>query len=160
MAAIDIAKKNLEKRAGAKMAVANAAGKGIGRRALEYMGFGAAVMAGGAGAAAGYDKLHRSLTEGSRYKAMLKSNPDLRDKPKGEVREVFDIVHEYSPDLTKHPAVAGSFVRKALEYKDVGISPASVKELVDIQTTRAKAHGYPTYSGMLRGMASRAPLEG
>lgn len=163
MAPKDIAHENLTKMAskGEVAVKAVLAAKTIGDTAKsvgKYMLIGAGATAGAAAVATGASALHRGLTSGSRFKAMLKSNPDLRAMPEKDVREVFDIVHEYAPDLTKHPSVSGSFVRKAIEYKDVGVSPASVKELVDIQGARSKSHSYPTYPGMLRGLAQHAPM--
>lgn len=118
---------------------------------------GALIGTGIAAAASGYDALHRGISSSSRFKAMMKRNPDLKDKPVEDVREMFDIVHDYSPDLTRSPAVAGAFVRRALEYKDVGVAPASVKELADINLSLSKAKGEKGgYSGLLRNVGMTA----
>ncbi len=115
---------------------------------------GAALVAGGAAGAGLYESIRSKLSEGRRFKAMLKENPDLRDKPERDVKKMFNIVHDISPDLTRSPVVAGAFVRKAMEYKDVGVAPASVKELADINLALAKARGEKGgYGGLLRNVA-------
>jgi len=115
---------------------------------------GAGLVTGGALAAGGYEALRSRLSSGGRFRAMLKDNPDLRDKPEKDVKKMFDIVHDVSPDLTKSPVVAGAFVRKAMEYKDVGVAPASVKELADINLAISKARGDKgDYGGLLRNVA-------
>jgi hypothetical protein len=115
---------------------------------------GAGLVTGGAIGAGAYESIRSKLAEGNRFRAMLKDNPDLRDKPEKDVKKMFDIVHDISPDLTKSPVVAGAFVRKAMEYKDVGVAPASVKELADINLSIAKARGEKGgYGGLLRNVA-------
>jgi hypothetical protein len=100
--------------------------------ALKYSTVAAGIGAGGYLAARGTSALYSKMTERKRFNKMLEKNPDLKAYPKEEVQEFFTIVHDYSPELTKSPLVAGAFVRKNMEYKDLGVSPASIKELVDI----------------------------
>ena len=129
--------------------------KGVGSKALTYGGIGAAFTAGGAMAASAYESLSKELTRRTRFNAMLAKNPDLRKMNKEHVKDMFDIVHEYSSDLTKSPAVSGAFVRKAMDFRDVGVAPSSIKELVDINASLAKGRGEKGhFGGALRGLSS------
>lgn len=138
--------------------VSRVGSKGLGS-ALRAVGLGAAVLAGTALATRGIEAIHHRVTQGPRFRRMLNENPDLKGKKEKDVRQMFEIIHQMSPELTKHPVVAGAFVRKAMEYKDVGVSPASVKELVDINLNIAKARGEKgQFGGMLRTMATAGAL--
>jgi hypothetical protein len=133
----DVMSRNLGRDAGKAMPSAAHGGNLIGK-VLTIAGIGAALGGGTYAAAHGFSSLHNKLTKQPRFNKMLEENPDLKALPKKDVMKMFDVIHEYGPDLTKSPTVAGSFVRKAMEYKDLGISPSSVKELVDISGTLHK----------------------
>jgi hypothetical protein len=112
------------------------------------------------GAAHAGEKAYGLLSERVRLKKLLERNPDLKDKSPKDVKEMFKIIHDYSPSLTKHPAVAGSFVRRALEVKDIGVAPASIKELADIHGSIGKGHAERgRFTGALRSMQIVSPTK-
>lgn len=110
-----------------------------GRRALTF-GAGAAGIAGGI---KGIDALSDAATgpimRSSSYNKMLKENPTLKTLPKSDVRKRFNTLYRFNPAMAKDPLVAGSFVRKAMEFRDEGIPTMDVHDLVTARKAMADA---------------------
>lgn len=130
--------------------------------ALGY-GLGAAAIG---GSVFGVKKLHEHATEpGKRdaaFKMMKTENPALGHD--AHVRKSFDTLWRFNPDMAKDPLVAGTFVRRAMAFKDEGIQSQDVKTLTEVRKNladaKSKKHGpfddvLPTTAGDLRGFAPK-----
>lgn len=99
----------------------------------KMLGIGAAFSLGAALINSGYKRIADAITSPSEFRAVLKENPDLRAKySEQELRKMFNTVKTFSPEITKSPIVAGAVIRNAMEYKDVGLSPATIKDLLAV----------------------------
>ena len=55
------------------------------------------------------------------------------------LRRSFDTLYSFNPHMAKDPLVAGSFLRRALAFKDEGIQANDVKTLTEIRKNLAGA---------------------
>lgn len=106
---------------------------GEGSRALKSvatgLGMGGA-LALGTEAAKG---MSSGITYKPNYLRMMRENPDLREADPKDVKRIFSTMQRFGPHLAKDPTVAGSWVRRQLQFKNEGIQPQDVKQLVDLQ---------------------------
>lgn len=107
---------------------------------LALYGAGATAIGGGL-AAADALKNHLSGTVGKKraLNKVLADNPGLANESPADVQRVFSTLHRFNPDMAGDPLVAGSFVRRALMYKNEGIQPNDVKTLADIRKSVSDA---------------------
>ena len=101
-----------------------------------YMQKGLALgAAGGAGLLAanavlgGASKIMEAGASPKAFQRMLAANPDLKKLDKAKIAPVFDAYYKASPTLAKSPLVAGSLVRRTVEYGDVGLDPKTIADL-------------------------------
>ena len=64
---------------------------------------------------------------------MMRENSWLQHEDKGTVNKYYNTLYRFAPNMAMDPLVAGSFMKKQLEYKDIGIQPSDVNTLVNIQ---------------------------
>lgn len=106
------------------------------------VGFGLGGLTLGAGAY-GASKLLSSATEPLEKKKafgeMLSENPNLKQEDPKIVERSFRTLFTFNKDMAKDPTLAGSFVRKALMFKDEGIQPNDVKTMSEIRKNMSDA---------------------
>lgn len=73
-----------------------------------------------------YDAAKRGLTRGNSYKRMIETNPDLRKHDQKQVRDAFDSLHRFAPDMAADPMFAGSMVESLVQ-----IPQGAAKTLTD-----------------------------
>lgn len=111
---------------------------------------GALVVGGmlGAGLAAAvatdlYDAAKRGLTKSTNFKRVMEANPDLRKSvDKDRLRQSFDAVHRYAPEMTADPLVGGAILKSVAELP--GNEFTSIKAVIDARKSlqEAKHKGY------------------
>ena len=103
-----------------------------GRRALGF-GLGATAFAGGV---KGIDALAEGISDPfskrNAFNNMMNENPSLKKEPKRDVKMIFNTLYRFNPKMAGDPLVAGSFMRRSLQFKDEGIQPADIKTLTEI----------------------------
>lgn len=108
---------------------------GPGRPGRQFMALaGLAALTGGAvnvGSDA-VDSIRSKMKHKSNLQAMLNEYPELKKEPKKDVSRIFRTLHKFNPDMASDPLVASSFVKRQLEFKDVGIQPTDVKTLSEV----------------------------
>ena len=92
------------------------------------------LSAGGTVASRALDATGDPIKRGVFRKKMMKRYPKLKTEDPKAVKSVFNTLYRFSPEMASDPGVAGAFVQKGLEFKDVGIQPTDVKILSDIQS--------------------------
>lgn len=114
---------------------AGAAGKSLGGSLKSLARFGGAAMllaAGLKGGEALYDKFHKPLQKKKYYNAMAAEHPDIvKDHPE-DSKKFFNTLYTFNPTMASDPLAAGSFLRRALQYKSEGVQPNDLKTLTDI----------------------------
>ena len=127
-----------------------------GRKALGF-GLGATAFAGGV---KGLDALIDSATDPfskrTAFNSMMNENPSLKKEPKQDVKKIFNTLYRFNPKMAGDPLVAGSFMRRSLQFRDEGIQPADIKTLTEIgrNVTSAKSR-----DGILSGAFSTSAGE-
>ena len=103
------------------------------------MGLGALAVTGGAlaGAAAGVSQMQLN----SAYKDMLQRYPELAREEPTRVRELFVSISRAAPDVAKDHIVAGSLIKRMLNYD--GVDHTTYMELVRTQESMAKTRMAP-----------------
>lgn len=98
---------------------------------------GTAVAGGIAIALAGdmYGAAKRGLTKSRNYKAMLESNPDLREAPADRVQRAFSTLHRLNLEFSGDPTVAGAYVRREVQHDLHQWNPQEMKTLIDSHKT-------------------------
>ncbi len=107
--------------------------KRITENVITLTGAGAALGAGGAIAVGGAEAISDPIKKGLYKKRMMKENTWMKNEDSGTVSKMFNTLYRFSPEMAADPVVSGAFVRKGIEFKDVGIQPTDVKTLSDIQ---------------------------
>lgn len=132
----------LRKMSPTKRALYKAFAKGTpGRKALGY----GAAAAGIAGGIKGIDvlsdrvgtKIHKSRS----FKNMMEENPGLRKEDPKAVGRIFRTLHKFNPKMAGDPLVAGSFLKRSLQFKEEGIQPVDIKTLADIRKAQSQSKG-------------------
>ena len=104
----------------------------IGRKALTF-GAGAAGIAGGIkGVEALSDSIATPIKKRSAFNNMMSDNPGLKKENKKDVQRVFNTLYRFNPKMAADPLVAGSFMKRTLQFKDEGIQPVDVKTLTEV----------------------------
>ena len=112
--------------------------KALAEGALLLGGAGAALKAGSAIATSGGDAATDPIRKSFYKRRMYKENDWLKSEDQTAVKRVFNTLYRFSPEMAADPSVSAAFVRKGLEFKDVGIQSQDVKTLADIQSAVAK----------------------
>lgn len=90
--------------------------------------------------------------KGEHLDDMLAKNPDLVKHPKPEaVKEYFDVLHNFAPDIAAHPHAAGAWVRSQIRYSEEGVPFGAVQDLITAQ----KAHDTTQHRTMNRSVLER-----
>ena len=89
-----------------------------------------------------------NLNKGRHYKNMLEENKIKDGVP---AQRAFRTLHNFAPSMAADPMVAGTFVRRVVDYDEM-IDPAQVKQLVDVEEKRTK--------GTFQGLAPTALSSG
>ncbi len=112
---------------GLKSALTSRIAKRIG-----MFGAGAAGVAGGMAAVDALRAgLSKKVSDKKQFANIMKENPSLvRDRE--HAQKVFKTLKRFNPEMAADPLVAGSFLKRSLQYKDEGIQPMDVKTLTEI----------------------------
>lgn len=92
------------------------------------VGIGAGATALDAGSKAVSDPVHRHFA----FKQVEKKNPWLKDHDKELVHSYYKTLFNFAPSMAKDPLVAGSFLKRQLEYKDIGPQAADLQTITNI----------------------------
>ena len=104
----------------------------VGRKALMF-GAGAAGISGGIkGVEALSDSVAKPIKKRSAFNKMMADNPSLKKENPTDVKRVFNTLFRFNPKMAGDPLVAGSFMKRTLQFKDEGIQPVDVKTLTEV----------------------------
>jgi|APSaa5957512622_1039677.scaffolds.fasta_scaffold31923_2 hypothetical protein len=78
-----------------------------------------------------------NLNKGKHYKNMLAENSIKDGIP---AQRAFRTLNNFSPRMAADPMVAGTFVRRVVDYDEM-IDPSQIKQLVDIENGQTKTLG-------------------
>lgn len=87
-----------------------------------------------------YDAIKRGMTRTKSFDNMLKVNPELKKKPKNEVKQLFGVLHRVAPGLAGNPTIAASFVHNQMALES-GVDIQTVKTLIDAQKGLSQSGG-------------------
>jgi hypothetical protein len=102
------------------------------KKALVFGTAGAGLTAGIRGADAAIDSIRTPLHKRRSFSKMMDDNPKLKKENDKDVKRIFNTLHKFNPHMASDPLVAGSFMRRALQFKDEGIQPVDVKTLAEV----------------------------
>lgn len=74
------------------------------------------------------------------YRDMLKRNPELAKEQSGDVKSYYDTLHTLSPTMASDPNISGAFVKRQLEYRDMGVQPTDAAVILKAESDAAKAN--------------------
>ena len=104
----------------------------LGRKVLTF-GAGAAGIAGGIkGMEALSDATIKPMQKRKAFNDMMDDNPALKKENPKDVKRVFNTLFRFNPKMAGDPLVAGSFMKRTLQFKDEGIQPVDVKTLTEV----------------------------
>lgn len=105
---------------------------GVGRKALG-LGAGAAIIGGGvSGTNKAIDHFSDKHKKKKYFKQMIAENPQLKKETPKDVTKVFNTLFRFNKKMASDPLVAGSFLKRSLQFKDEGIQPVDVKTLTEV----------------------------
>ena len=130
--------KVLEKTSGPQMQIfGKTVGEGFKRALGLGLGLGGAGLAIGAGAAAassGCENLLRDpIKKKVGIKRMYRENDWLGNENPSSVKKLFNTLYTFSPRIAMDPLTSGAFMKRQLEYSDVGIQPTDIQTIANIE---------------------------
>lgn len=109
--------------------------------ALGY-GVGAGTIGAGMwGAKKAYDHVNEPIQKQQGMKAMLTMHPNLKNEDHAHVARVYNTLYNFNKDMAKDPLVAGSFVRRAMQFREEGLQPNDIKTLTEIRKHMSDTKG-------------------
>ena len=102
-----------------------------GRKALAFGAGAGAIGLGIEGASSLHDAIADPLRRRKYMKNMLEDNPQLKRENPKEVGRAFNTLYTFNKRMASDPLVAGSFLRRALQFREEGVQPVDIKTLVD-----------------------------
>ena len=103
------------------------------RNALIFGGAGA-LIGGGAAAA---NEIGSAITDPLKkrvgLKRMYRDNAFLNREDPKTVSKYYDTLYRFSPSMAMDPLASGSFMKKQLEFKDIGIQPTDIQTVSNIE---------------------------
>ena len=103
-----------------------------GRRALMFGAGAVGLGAGLKGIESLGDAISTPLKKKKYFNNMLDENPSLKKENPKDVSKIFRTLYTFNPLMASDPLVAGSFLKRSLQFKDEGIQPVDVKTLTEI----------------------------
>jgi len=96
---------------------------------------GAGALIGGGAALAGEigSAIADPLKKKVGLKRMYRENSFLNREDSGTVSKYYDTLFRFSPTMAMDPLVSGSFMKKQLEFKDIGIQPTDIQTVSNIE---------------------------
>ena len=67
------------------------------------------------------------------YKRMVRDNPWIKDEDQDTVKKFYRTLFNFSPTVAMDPMASGSFMKKQLEFKDIGIQHNDIHTLSNIE---------------------------
>jgi len=122
------------------------------RAALKLGLLGAGMATTGALAAEGIEAVGTKVKAKRYFNKMLSSNPDLKRK-KQSIKPYFRSLMHFAPEVAGDPLAAGSFIRRAHEFKDVGFPLQDVEALSRVHSAQRRNSFADTLRGPLSGFA-------
>src|SRR6185369_11973294 len=89
---------------------------------------GAALTAGSSAARAGIDAVKDKRGKSEAFKAMMESNPRLKNHAPEDVHKAFDSLYRFNPHYAKDPFVAGTFVNETVTQDRLDVN--TINQLV------------------------------
>lgn len=130
--------RKLKKMSPVRRAIAKNFGKDtVGRKALTFGGAAAGITAGIKGVEGLSESISTPIKKRSAFNKMMKDNPSLRKESPRDVKRVFNTLFRFNPKMAGDPLVAGSFMKRTLQFKDEGIQPVDVKTLTEVSRNMA-----------------------
>lgn len=111
----------------------------VGDKLLALGGGAAALTAGIRGTDAAIDAVRNPLQKRKAFNNMIEDNPSLAQEDKKDMGRIFNTLYSFNPKMAKDPLVAGSFMRRSLQFRDEGIQPQDVKTLAEIKKLQGDA---------------------
>lgn len=140
--------RRLKKMSPTKRALHKAFAKGTpGRKALGYGAAASGIAGGIKGIDVLSDRVGSKIHKKSSFKNMMDENPGLKKEDSRAVSRIFRTLHKFNPKMAGDPLVAGSFLKRSLQFKDEGIQPVDIKTLADIRKAQSQSKG----DSILRG---------
>lgn len=107
-------------------------------KVLRYGGAAAALGLGVSAADKGIDSIVSPLHKKRSFNKMMKDNPGLKKESPRDLKRAFNTLHRFNPKMASDPLVAGSFMKRTMQFKDEGIQPVDVKTLTSIKSDDRK----------------------
>lgn len=83
----------------------------------------------------GVDAISRALTKGGDFKKMMESNPGLAELDSTMVNRAFSTLHRFNPEYASDPLIAGSWIRRNVEWAPGEMPMDVVRDLVGARKT-------------------------
>jgi hypothetical protein len=72
------------------------------------------------------------------YQKMLEGSPELQQMPSMQVKNMFDVLHSFAPDIASQPVAAAGIVSNMAQYDTV--DHKTIQDLITMQKNYAETH--------------------
>ena len=119
----------------------------LGRKTLGFGAGAAGISLGIKGVEGLSDSISNPIKKRKAFNNMMDDNPGLKKESPKDVKRVFNTLFRFNPKMAGDPLVAGSFMKRTLQFKDEGIQPVDVKTLTDIGKNMSGGKGNSSILG-------------
>jgi len=106
------------------------------------LGGASAALTGGAALASGLTNvIGGALQKKVGIRRMYRENAWLDKEDKKDVEKFYSTLHRFAPSMAMDPLVSGSFMKKQLEFKDIGVQPNDLQTIANIERAQRDAKG-------------------
>ncbi len=126
------------------------------KKALAFGAVAAGIGGGVSLADKAVDAVHGKFSKRKGFNDMMEANPQFKNQPKKDVQGIYNTLYNFAPKMARDPLVAGSFMKKQLEFKTEGIQAPDLKTLSEITRNLGQARKESILSRAF-GAAGAAP---
>lgn len=128
----------LKKEAGIFSSILNPGSVKAGLKTGLGIGIASAALAGGAAVANSLtDVVGGAMQKKIGIRRMYRDNPWLENEDKSTVSKFYSTLHRFAPSMAMDPHVAGSYMKKQLEFQDIGVQPNDLQTLTNIEKAKS-----------------------
>lgn len=113
----------------------------VGRNAAQVVG----TTVGGYAVMEAISAAKNAVNKSRGYKAMLETNPELKEMDAEGVKAMYNMMHKTAPTLAQNPYIAGGFVKR-IEHGKKWMDPRIVSDLAETEAKMQRA-GYGPMTG-------------
>jgi hypothetical protein len=106
------------------------------KRGVNQLAVAGVLGAGIVGGETAFNTAMSAISKARGFKKMVSTNPELQEMDSTKVKNIYNTLHRFNPEMASDPFVAGSFVKSTAEYDN--IPTRTINELIAARSRTAR----------------------